>query len=48
MKVIEKIKGVFYIVILIAVFALAQYIANQPDLTSFEKAIFPKILTESK
>jgi hypothetical protein len=34
------------ITFLVALFAFAQYIANQPSLTSFEKAIFPKQLTE--
>jgi hypothetical protein len=39
-------KKIFTIALLVSLFAFGQYIANQPNLTKFEKLIFPKQLTE--
>jgi hypothetical protein len=42
----EKIKMFLAALALVSLFAFGQYIANQKTLTAFEKAIFPKALTE--
>ena len=42
----ETLKSIFCLVAVICLVAVGQYIANQPTLTAFEKAIFPKALTE--
>ena len=47
-KISEYLHIIGWIILIISVLALGQYIANQVDLLLFEESIFSKILTEDK
>jgi len=47
-KISEYLHIIGWIILIISILALGQYIMNQTDLLLFEESIFSKILTEDK